>query len=83
MIWDLFRLEPEQFCGACQRAAVRRIKDRFRYLGWPDRAALEQLLRDHKGVLADVARVTKRSRRQVRRWVERFGLNADDFRGKS
>jgi DNA-binding NtrC family response regulator len=49
----------------------------------PDRAALEQLLREHKGVLADIARVTKRSRRQVRRWVERFGLNADDYRGKS
>ena len=46
----------------------------------PDKATLEALLVEHKGVLADIAKVTKRSRRQVRRWVEKFGLSADDYR---
>ncbi len=46
----------------------------------PDQAVLQALLHEHHGVLSDIAKATKRSRRQVRRWVEKFGLNADNFR---
>ena len=46
----------------------------------PSREELEELLGTHKGVLADVARETGRSRRQVRRWIDEYGLSAKDFR---
>jgi len=47
----------------------------------PDRARLEALLREHKGVVADVARAMGRSRKQVYRWVVQHGLDVDQFRG--
>jgi DNA-binding NtrC family response regulator len=46
----------------------------------PDRAALEALLREHRGVIADVARVSRRSRKQVYRWLEQHGLDAKSYR---
>ncbi|MFO0590583.1 MAG: sigma 54-interacting transcriptional regulator [Polyangiaceae bacterium] len=47
----------------------------------PDRARLEALLREHKGVVADVARAMGRSRKQVYRWVVQQGLDVSKFRG--
>ena len=47
----------------------------------PDRARLEALLREHKGVVADVARAMGRSRKQVYRWVVQQGLDVGKFRG--
>jgi DNA-binding NtrC family response regulator len=40
----------------------------------PDRQALAALLERHGGVIADVARATGRSRKQVYRWMEQHGL---------
>lgn len=46
----------------------------------PDRARLEELLRRHRGVLADVAREMSRSRRQIYRWLHHHGLDVEAFR---
>ncbi|HEY5926775.1 MAG TPA: sigma 54-interacting transcriptional regulator [Kofleriaceae bacterium] len=46
----------------------------------PDRGELERLLRDHHGSIADVARATGRSRKQVYRWLEIHGVDPDAFR---
>ena len=46
----------------------------------PTRDELVKLLSQHGGVLADVGRATGRSRRQVRRWVEQFQIDLDEFR---
>ena len=45
-----------------------------------DKDLLEQLLREHKGVIADVARATGRSRKQVYRWLLQHGLDAGAYR---
>jgi DNA-binding NtrC family response regulator len=47
----------------------------------PNRAQLEELLRAHRGVVADVARAMRRSRKQVYRWITHHGLDAQRFRG--
>ncbi len=46
----------------------------------PTRAELEALMRAHRGVVADVARVMGRSRKQVYRWLAQHGLDAGTFR---
>ncbi|HYH96404.1 sigma 54-interacting transcriptional regulator [Hyalangium sp.] len=46
----------------------------------PDRAQLEELLRLHRGVVADVARAMSRSRKQVYRWLSHHGLKLEAFR---
>jgi DNA-binding NtrC family response regulator len=46
----------------------------------PDKAALEKMLTDTRGSVSEIARVTGRSRRQVRRWLEKHGLDADAYR---
>lgn len=46
----------------------------------PDREELEALLRESRGVVSEIARLTGRSRRQVRRWLEVFELDADRYR---
>ncbi|WP_163992858.1 sigma 54-interacting transcriptional regulator [Pyxidicoccus caerfyrddinensis] len=46
----------------------------------PDRARLEELLRQHRGVVADVARAMSRSRKQVYRWIEYHRLDVKAFR---
>ncbi|UJR83891.1 sigma 54-interacting transcriptional regulator [Sandaracinus amylolyticus] len=46
----------------------------------PDRETLEALLREHRGVIADVARVAGRSRKQVYRWLQQHGLDAERYR---
>jgi transcriptional regulator with GAF, ATPase, and Fis domain len=47
----------------------------------PDRAALEALLVAHRGVVADVARAMRRSRKQVYRWIADHDLDVARFRG--
>ena len=47
----------------------------------PDRAALEALLVAHRGVVADVARAMRRSRKQVYRWIADHELDVARFRG--
>lgn len=49
----------------------------------PNRAQLEELLRLHRGVVADVARAMSRSRKQVYRWLRHHGLEVDAFRPES
>ena len=46
----------------------------------PDRDELEELLRRHRGVIADVAREAGRSRKQVYRWLDQHGLDAKNWR---
>jgi DNA-binding NtrC family response regulator len=46
----------------------------------PDRAQLEELLRTHRGVIADVARAMNRSRKQVYRWIEQHALDVTRYR---
>jgi DNA-binding NtrC family response regulator len=46
----------------------------------PGRSELEEMLREHHGVIADVARAAGRSRRQVQRWIERHQLDIAAFR---
>lgn len=46
----------------------------------PDRDELEALLREHRGVIAEIAMLTGRSRKQVYRWLEQHGLDANDYR---
>ena len=40
----------------------------------PDKEQLLELLKRHKGVIADIARATGRSRKQVYRWLDKHGL---------
>jgi len=56
--------------------AVRRRSPRAA----PERAELEQLLRDHDGNVADVARAMDRQWNVVWRWVVRLGLSPQKFR---
>jgi DNA-binding NtrC family response regulator len=46
----------------------------------PDRGELAALLREHRGVVANVARAMQRSRKQVYRWIEQHGLDVAEFR---
>ncbi|WP_437956894.1 sigma 54-interacting transcriptional regulator [Sorangium sp. So ce119] len=47
----------------------------------PDREQLEALLRAHRGVVADIARAVRRSRKQIYRWISHHGLDVQRFRG--
>jgi DNA-binding NtrC family response regulator len=51
-----------------------------RALPVPDRAQLEALLRRWRGVIADVARETGRSRKQVYRWIEEHSIDVASYR---
>jgi DNA-binding NtrC family response regulator len=46
----------------------------------PSREELIRLLVAHRGVVADIARVTGRSRKQVYRWIDQYALALDDYR---
>ena len=46
----------------------------------PSRDELVRLLVSHRGVVADIARATGRSRKQVYRWLDQNGLSLDDYR---
>lgn len=49
----------------------------------PSREELIALLTASRGTIADIARETGRSRKQVYRWLERYGLSLDDYRQPS
>jgi transcriptional regulator with GAF, ATPase, and Fis domain len=46
----------------------------------PERDEVVALLERHKGVIADIARETGRSRKQIYRWLGRYDLDAATFR---
>jgi transcriptional regulator of acetoin/glycerol metabolism len=46
------------------------------------RARLAELMRSHRGNLAAVAREMGKHRRQIHRWLQRFGVDPDDFRSE-
>ncbi|MBI4701471.1 MAG: sigma 54-interacting transcriptional regulator [Deltaproteobacteria bacterium] len=46
----------------------------------PGKDELVALLRRHRGVVADVARATDRSRKQIYRWIEGYGIDLAAFR---
>ncbi len=46
----------------------------------PGRDELNRLLREHRGVVAQVAKAVGRSPKQVYRWMKRHGLDIDDYR---
>ena len=46
----------------------------------PSKEVLEQMLVEHKGVVAQVARALGRSTKQVYRWMARQGLDPADYR---
>ncbi len=48
----------------------------------PDREALEGALTRHRGNIAEVAREFGRHRPQVYRWMRRYGIEAEAFRGR-
>ena len=48
----------------------------------PTRDELVALLREHRGSVADVARATDRSRKQVYRWIESHGIDVETFRSE-
>jgi sigma-54 dependent transcriptional regulator, acetoin dehydrogenase operon transcriptional activator AcoR len=47
----------------------------------PDRESLEALLREHAGNISAIARVFGKQRMQIHRWLKRYGLDPDAFRG--
>jgi DNA-binding NtrC family response regulator len=46
----------------------------------PTQAELEAMLAEHHGVIEEIAQRTGRSRRQVHRWLEKYGLDVDRYR---
>ncbi len=48
--------------------------------GEPRRGRLIRLLREYQGNVAAVARVMGKGRTQIHRWLERFGIDPDDYR---
>ncbi|MCZ7684940.1 MAG: hypothetical protein M5U28_41675 [Sandaracinaceae bacterium] len=71
---DRFFAAPGQPSAAT--AAPRARSPRAR----PSRQRLEHLLREHRGQIADVAHATGHSRRQVYRWLEKYGLDLATYR---
>jgi DNA-binding NtrC family response regulator len=63
--------EPEPAAGGEESELKSRV---------PTREELETLLRVHRGVVAEIAKDTGRSRKQVYRWLADYGLSLDDFR---
>ncbi|MBI2392525.1 MAG: sigma 54-interacting transcriptional regulator [Deltaproteobacteria bacterium] len=47
----------------------------------PDEATMRALLERHRGNVAAIARELRKDRVQVHRWMKRWGLRPDDFRG--
>jgi transcriptional regulator with GAF, ATPase, and Fis domain len=45
------------------------------------RDQLENLLREHHGNVSEVARVMEKARNQIDRWIKRYELNPDIYRG--
>ncbi len=50
-------------------------------LGAPTEAELRALLSQHEGNVAAVGRALGKARMQIHRWVERYAIDLDDYRG--
>ncbi|MEM1418705.1 MAG: sigma 54-interacting transcriptional regulator [Myxococcota bacterium] len=50
--------------------------------GAPSEAELRALLERHGGNLAAVGRELGKARMQIHRWLDRYGIRADDYRGR-
>jgi DNA-binding NtrC family response regulator len=50
--------------------------------GQPRRERLVLLMREYQGNVAAVARVLGKGRTQIHRWLERYGINPDEYRGR-
>ena len=48
----------------------------------PSRDELVRLLREKAGVISEIASAAGRSRKQIYRWLEQYGLDADQYRAK-
>jgi DNA-binding NtrC family response regulator len=48
--------------------------------GEPRRVRLVRLMREYQGNVAAVARVMGKGRTQIHRWLERYGINPDEYR---
>lgn len=48
----------------------------------PSQAELTAMLTEHHGVIEEIAQRTGRSRRQVHRWLEKYGLDVEQYRRK-
>jgi sigma-54 dependent transcriptional regulator, acetoin dehydrogenase operon transcriptional activator AcoR len=66
--------------GSGTHPAVLR-SDRPSRLETPDRQSLEALLREHAGNISAIARVFGKQRMQIHRWLKRYGLDPEAFRG--
>jgi DNA-binding NtrC family response regulator len=51
--------------------------------GTPTEAELRALLAEHEGNVAAVGRAVGKARMQIHRWVERYAIDLDDYRGAS
>ncbi|HEY8078059.1 MAG TPA: sigma 54-interacting transcriptional regulator, partial [Labilithrix sp.] len=60
--------------------SVEREREEDKERAPPSREELESLLRAHGGRVADVARATGRSRKQVYRWLESYAIDVESFR---
>jgi DNA-binding NtrC family response regulator len=72
--------QPEPRTPSPPTVASEDVESEGRPLPVPDRAQLEALLRRWRGVIADVARETGRSRKQVYRWIEEHELDVTSYR---
>jgi DNA-binding NtrC family response regulator len=69
--------EPQRASTAADEPSTDEREDRDPP---PDRARLEALLREHGGVVSDVAKAMKRSRKQVYRWIAHHRIEVERFR---
>lgn len=49
----------------------------------PSRETMVRLLQEHHGIINRVAKVVQRSRRQVYRWMEQYGIRAGEYKPRS
>ena len=67
---------------AVGQVELQPVKTRFEpsLAAVPTREELDTLLRVHRGVVAEIAKDTGRSRKQVYRWLAEHGLSLEDYR---
>ncbi len=46
------------------------------------REHVEALLREHRGNISAIARTIGKDRKQIQRWIKRYGLDAESYRGQ-
>jgi sigma-54 dependent transcriptional regulator, acetoin dehydrogenase operon transcriptional activator AcoR len=78
VVLDAHGAEPDERSGT--HAAVTQTPARSRR-EIPDRETLELLLREHAGNISAIARVFGKQRMQIHRWLKRYGLDPESFRG--